>query len=207
MSYTANRLINPSTDLPYQLMDGNGTLGLAKATGTFQFSSSPVLGFKVGPNARIENCTVTIPNQSYSASFGVSTNWDLIGYFPVHDINITSQGIGRSGSGNLGNGWTSDTCGFYLNINSSTIQNADVVILEYDFFTDAVMKHGVGFFLNTSQPSGSYGSTNSNYAGSWDNLAYFLLPTNLSVKTYVPRGSFSSNVRYRRKVTIRNKLA
>jgi hypothetical protein len=208
MSYTANRLINPSVDLPYQLMDGNGTLGLAKATGTFQFSGSPVLGFKIGSGLRIENCTVTIPNSSYSASFGVSTDWNLVGYFPTSDLNITSQGIGRGGSGGLGNGWTADTCGFYLNINSSTIQNADTIILEYDFFSLGSMKHGVGFFLNTNQPSGLYGGPDGYYVGTWDNSSNvrIYLPSSLSIITYIPRGSFSNNVRYRRKVTIRNKL-
>lgn len=206
MSYIANRLINPSLDLPYQLMEDGGSLGLSKATGTFQFSSAPVLGFKFGPSIRIENCTITIPNASYSGSFGVSSNWDLVGYFPTHDLNITSQGIGRSGGSNLGNGWIADVCGFYININSSIISNANTIILEYDFFSPSQMKHGVGFYLNTDQPSGSYGGPNFNYLGTWDNQIYFYLPSSLSFVTYRPRGSFSSGIRYKRKVTIRNKL-
>lgn len=208
MSYTGNKLVNPSLELPYQLLDTIQStgfpMGLHKATGSFQFIN--VLGFKIGGGQRIENCTITIPNASYSTSFGISTNWDLVGYFPTSDINITAQGIGRSGYGDLGGGWISDVCGFYLNINQSTLLNADKVIIEYDFFTDGTMKQGVGFFQSTAQPSGQDGGPNYRYCGTWDNSLQIYLPTVLTPIAYVNRSSFSSGTRYTRKVTLINKL-
>lgn len=208
MSYTGNKLVNPSAGLPYQLLDAVQStglpMGLHKATGSFQFIN--VLGFKMSSGIRIENCTITIPNASYSASFGVSTNWDLVGYFPTSDINITAEGIGRSGSGDLGGGWIADVCGFYLNINQSTLLNADKVIVEYDFFSSSGMKHGVGFFPSTAQPAGQDGGPNYRYCGTWDNNLQIYLPTILTPIAYVNRSSFSSGTRYRRNVTLINKL-
>lgn len=208
MSYTSGKLINPSSDLPYQLLDTvkatNERMGFSKAVGSFQFID--VLGFKMGGSPRIENCTITIPNQSYSATFGVSSNWDLVGYFPVSDIDITSEGIGRSGDGDLGGGWDTDVCGFYLNISPSIILNADKIIIEYDFFTGSTNKHGVGFFPNTSQPSGVYGDTVFGYVGTWDNVSQFRLPTALTSIAYINRKSFSSGTRYTRRVTIKNNI-
>lgn len=205
MSYTGNKLINPSAELPYQLLDtvqsSGFPMGFHKATGSFQFTS--VLGFKMAYGIRIENCTITIPNASYSASFGVSTNWGLIGYFPTSDINITEQGIGRNGYGDLGNGWIADVCGFYLNIDQSILLNADRIIIEYDFFSNAGMKHGVGFFSSTSQPSGPDGDVNYGYFGTWDNQPRLSTITPIA---YVNRGSFGIGTKYTRKVTLINKL-
>jgi hypothetical protein len=214
MSYTGGKLINPSSDLPYQLLDTqqNVIKGLHKATGTFNFSydSGGIqtgfnLGFKMGPFQRIENCTITIPNQSYSVTFGINSNWDLIGYFPTSDININSQGIGRAGSGNLGNGWSADICGFYLNTPAYNVLTADRIIVEYDFFTDTQNKHGFSFYPGTTQPSGVDGDLYK-YLGTWGNSPYFRLPTDLTAIAYVNRTSFASGTRYTRKITIKNNI-
>lgn len=208
MSYTGNKLVNLSLELPYQLLDTVQStefpMGFHKATGSFQFIN--VLGFKLAGGQRIKDCTITIPNASYYGSFGVSTNWDLIRYFSTSDINITIEGIGRNGFGDLGGGWISDVCGFYLDINQSILLNADKVIVEYDFFTDGQVKHGVGFFPSTAQPSGQDGGPNYRYCGTWDNQLQIYLPTVLTPIAYVNRSSFSSGTLYRRKVTLINKI-
>ena len=213
MSYTGNKLVNPTLELPYQLLDTvqntGQPMGFHKATGLFQFIN--VIGFKMAFGNRIKNCTITIPNLSYSATFGVSSNWDLVGYFPTSDINITAEGIGRSGSNNLGGGWSSDVCGFYLNIPSQTILDAKSVIIEYEFSSPfnggGGMKHGIGFFPSTSQPTGADGGINFRYIGTWDNAAYFNLPTLLTSIAYTNRSSsFVANVTYKRKTTIKNNI-
>ena len=93
----------------------------------------------------LKNCKITFTNDSYVAEFGTNTNWNIIKYFPVHDITITEEGIGRAGTGELENGWLNDVCGFYLDIPKNILLSETDIIVDYEYTTNAKNKNGVGF--------------------------------------------------------------
>jgi hypothetical protein len=182
------------------------------------FKIPNVIGFKMGPSIRINNCRVTIPNLLYTAQFGLSSdtdnggNWDLVGYFPYHDINVSTQGglsgIGRQGANDLGGGWSVDTCGFYLKIDPELIANSHKIILEYDFYTNdlaGINKHGIGFWDNTNQPTGANGGPNYNFYGTWGGSKLAYLPNIMTVNTLSATKNFSNNVKYSRTIILENK--
>jgi len=188
----------------------------ANEVDTFKFPS--VIGFKLGPSVRINNCRISIPNLLYTAQFGLSSdtdtrgNWDMVGYFPTHDINVSTQnglsGIGRSGTNNLGGGWISDMCGFYLKIDPEIIANSHKIIVEYDFYTNTsagINKHGIGFWDSTSQPTGPNGGPNYRYFGTWEGSKYAYLPDLMTVNTLSATRNFSNNIKYSRTIILENK--
>jgi len=188
----------------------------ANEVDTFKFPS--VIGFKLGPSVRINNCRISIPNLLYTAQFGLSSdtdkvgNWDMIGYFPVSDINVSTQnglsGIGRSGTNNLGAGWIADMCGFYLKIDPEIIANSHKIIVEYDFYTNTsagINKHGIGFWDSTSQPTGLNGGPNYRYFGTWEGSKYAYLPDLMTVNTLSATRNFSNNIKYSRTIILENK--
>ena len=183
---------------------------------TFKFPN--VIGFKLGPSIRINNCRVSIPNLLYTAQFGLSSdtdnvgNWDLVGYFPFHDLNVSTQGglsgIGRQGTNELGGGWSVDSCGFYLKIDPELISNSHKIILEYDFYTNdfaGINKHGIGFWDNTNQPTGANGGINYNFYGTWEGSRLAYLPTIMTVNTLSATKNFSNNIKYSRTIILENK--
>jgi hypothetical protein len=158
------------------------------------------IGFKFGPAVRIKNATITTPAGTYS--FGVATNWDLVKYFTSHDLTITADGIGRSGSGNVGGGWEADVCGFWVDIPAASLTSADKITLDYEYIGAYTAKHGVAFWNATT----TAGGTVESYIGTWDNTPLARLPTSADLSRIVVtnQASLVSNTLCRRRVIIRN---
>jgi hypothetical protein len=188
MSYTAGKPI-PSFKYRYELMDTkissnlSGQYGFSKANGKYEFNG--FIGMTIGPYIRIKNISLNIANLSYKIN-------PIIQYFPYHDLDITEQGIGRSGYNYLGNGWASDCCGFYFDISNEIKNNLQRIIFEYEFtgtINFMYNKHGLKFYTSTDQPSGIDGGVDNNFLGTWDNGFYPNLPNNFSTikKTIINR--------------------
>jgi hypothetical protein len=158
------------------------------------------IGFKFGGAVRIKNATITTPAGTYS--FGVATNWNLVKYFTSHDLTITGNGIGRSGSGNFGGGWQHDVCGFWVDIPASSLTSADKITVDYEYIGDSPGKHGVCFWDATT----TAGGTVESYIGTWGNnpLARFPTTVDLPLIVVTNQSSLISNTLCRRRVIIRN---
>jgi hypothetical protein len=132
----------------------------------------------------------------------VATNWDLVKYFTSHDLTITADGIGRSGSGDLGGGWEADVCGFWVDIPALSLTSADKITVNYEYIGAYVAKHGVAFWNATTTAGGAVAS----YIGTWDNTPRALFPTTVDLPRIVVtnQSSLISNTLCRRRVIIRN---
>jgi PKD repeat protein len=158
------------------------------------------IGFKFGGAVRIKNATITTPAGTYT--LGVATNWALVKYFTTHDLTITTDGIGRSGSGNIGGGWEHDVCGFWVDIPASSLTSADKITVDYEYIGAYAAKHGVAFWNATTTAGGAVES----YIGTWDNTPHALFPTTVQLPRIVVtnQSSLISNTLCRRRVIIRN---
>jgi hypothetical protein len=158
------------------------------------------IGFKFAGGVRIKNARITTPAGTYT--LGVATNWNLVRYFTTHDLTITSDGIGRSGSGNVGGGWEADVCGFWVDIPGSSLTSADKITVDYEYIGAYVAKHGVAFWNATTTAGGSVES----YIGTWDNTPRALFPATVELPRIVVtnQASLVSNTLCRRRVIIRN---
>ena len=159
------------------------------------------IGFKFGSDVRIKNATIITDSATYT--IGVATNWSLVRYFTTHDLTITADGIGRLGSGDLGNGWIADTCGFWLDIPSENITSSSKITVDYELIGTYPVKHGVGFWA-TATTVGQ--GPNENYVGTWDNVHRASLPNTATLTRIIdtPVASVSSNTLCRRRVIIQN---
>lgn len=159
------------------------------------------IGFKFAGGVRIKNATITTDAATYT--LGVATNWTLVKYFASHDLTITTDGIGRSGSGDLGSGWIADTCGFWLDIPAANITSSKQITVDYELIGPSPVKHGVGFWA-TATTVGQ--GPNENYLGTWDNVHRAIVPNTASLTRIVDTAvaSVSSNTLYRRRVMIQN---
>jgi hypothetical protein len=189
-----------------QIVIADGSRGYSKFLDSPRYSALGYFGFKiggVGGSARIKNCKITLVSNNEVFEFGVNTNWDIIRYFPVHDIIIDSNGIGRSGSGNLGNGWISDVCGFYLDIPPEKLLSETDIVVDYEYTSPSLNKHGVGFW-NQVNTVNNFGL--ENWIGTWVNDPLAYLPTTVSLPktTITPQSSVSFGTFYSRRIVIRS---
>ena len=163
-------------------------------------SHSARIGFKFAGGVSIKNATITTAAGTYT--LGVATNWNLVRYFPSHDLTITSNGIGRSGSGNIGGGWQHDVCGFWVDIPASSLTGADKITVDYEYIGAYAAKHGVAFWNATT----TAGGTVKSYIGTWDNTPCAMLPTTVDLPLIIvtAQASIISNTLCRRRVIIRN---
>ena len=159
------------------------------------------IGFKFGSDVRIKNATIATDAATYT--IGVATNWSLVRYFTTHDLTITADGIGRLGSGDLGNGWIADTCGFWLDIPAANITSSKKITVDYELIGTYPVKHGVAFWA-TATTIGQ--GPNENYLGTWDNVHRAIVPNTATLTRIIdtPVASVSSNTLYRRRVIIQN---
>lgn len=158
------------------------------------------IGFKFASAVRIKNATITTSEATYT--LGVATNWTLVKYFASHDLTITADGIGRSGSGNLGNGWDADVCGFWVDITASSLTASDKITVDYEYIGAYAAKHGVAFWNATT----TAGGTVESYMGTWDNTPRFQMPTTSSLPRIIvtAQAPLISNTLCRRRVIIQN---
>ena len=158
------------------------------------------IGFKFAGGVRIKNATITTTAGTYT--LGAATNWTLVKYFTSHDLTITADGIGRSGSGNLGNGWGADVCGFWVEIPSSSLTASDKITIDYEYIGAYAAKHGVAFWNATT----TAGGTVESYMGTWDNTPRVWMPTTAELPRIVvtAQASLLSNTLCRRRVIIQN---
>jgi len=188
---------------PNNITPADGSLGNSRFLDSLNYSALGYFGFKIGPTTRIKNCKITLADNNYIAEFGTNTNWNLVKYFPAHDITINSDGIGRSGSNNLGNGWTADICGFYLDIPSEKLLSETNIIVDYEYKT-TTNKNGIGFWDQVTSVGGIQFSLDSNYIGAWDNTTYGRLPSNIPPTIVTPQSNtLRSNVLYNRRIVVR----
>jgi hypothetical protein len=158
------------------------------------------IGFKFAAAVRIKNATITTTAGTYT--LGVATNWTLVKYFASHDLTITTDGIGRSGFGNIGNGWDADVCGFWVDIPASSLTASDKITVDYEYIGAYAAKHGVAFWNATT----TAGGTVESYMGTWDNTPLVRMPTTAELPRIVvtAQASLLSNTLCRRRVIIRN---
>lgn len=158
------------------------------------------IGFKFAGGVRIKNATITTTPGTYM--LGVATDWTLVRYFTSHDLTITTDGIGRSGSGNVGGGWEHDVCGFWVDIPASSLTSADKITVDYEYIGAYAAKHGVAFWNATT----TAGGTVESYVGTWDNTPRFQMPTTSELPRIVvtAQASLISNTLCRRRVMIQN---
>ena len=187
-----------------QIVIANGSRGYSKFLDSPEYFALQYFGFKMGGSTRIRNCKITLKDNNEVFEFGINTNWDIIRYFPAHDIIIDSNGIGRSGSGNFGNGWVADVCGFYLNIPPEKLLNETEITVDYEY-TSSNNKHGVGFWNQVDFVSNF---SNENWIGTWDNVTYAHLPSNeapLAKTTLISQSAVSFGTFYSRRLVIKSK--
>ena len=158
------------------------------------------IGFKFGPAVRIKNATITTTAGTYT--LGVATNWTIVRYFATHDLTITTDGIGRSGVGNIGNGWDADVCGFWVDIPASSLTASDKITVDYEYIGAYAAKHGVSFWNATT----TSGGTVESYLGTWDNTPLVRMPTTSELPRIIvtAQASLLSNTLCRRRVIIQN---
>ena len=158
------------------------------------------IGFKFAGGVRIKNATITTTAGTYT--LGAATNWTLVKYFTSHDLTITADGIGRSGSGNLGNGWGADVCGFWVEITAFSLTSSDKITIDYEYIGAYAAKHGVAFWNATT----TAGGTVESYMGTWDNTPLVRMPITAELPRIVvtAQASLLSNTLCRRRVIIQN---
>ena len=181
----------------------NGSRGHSKFLDTglnLAASNLSRIGFKFAGGVRIKNATITTTSGTYT--LGVATNWTLVKYFASHDLTITTDGIGRSGSGNLGNGWGADVCGFWVEIPASSLTASEKITVDYEYIGAYAAKHGVAFWNATT----TAGGTVESYMGTWDNTPLVCMPTTAELPRIVvtAQASLLSNTLCRRRVIIQN---
>jgi hypothetical protein len=156
------------------------------------------IGFKFASAVRIKNATITTSSGAYT--LGVATNWNLVRYFSSHDLTITPDGIGRSGSGNIGGGWVADVCGFWVDIPASSLTSE--LSVDYEYIGAYAAKHGVAFWNSTTTAGGDVES----FIGTWDNTPRCQMPTNAELPRIIvtAQSSLISNTLLRRRVIIQN---
>lgn len=197
--------------LYHQILDSLATINPADGSqGKSRFADTGLnlasnsltrIGFKFGGGVRIKNATITLDTAAFS--IGVATSWALVKYFSTHDLTITTDGIGRSGYGDLEAGWVADTCGFWLDIPAAPLTGSSQIIVDYELTGPYPSKHGVGLWA-TSTTVGQ--GPNENYIGTWDNVPRACIPntTTLTRIADTAVASVSSNTLYRRRVIIQN---
>ena len=158
------------------------------------------IGFKFAGGVRIKNATITTTAGTYT--LGAATNWTLVKYFTSHDLTITADGIGRSGGGNLGNGWVADVCGFWVEITAFSLTASDKITIDYEYIGAYAAKHGVAFWNATT----TAGGTVESYMGTWDNTPLVRMPITAELPRIVvtAQASLLSNTLCRRRVIIQN---
>jgi hypothetical protein len=182
----------------------DGSRGNHRFLNSFNYAALPYIGFKLGPFTRIKNCKLTFTKNNYIAEFGTDTNWNIIKYFPAHDITITADGIGRSGSSNFGNGWSYDICGFYLDIPTDVLLTETEIIVDYEYTSNSQNKNGVGFWSNSQIVAGLGGSVDTQWIGTWDNTPYARLAPELTRTQITSQASISSGTLYNKRIIIRS---
>ena len=160
------------------------------------------IGFKIGPDVRIRNCRIVLNGSNIEKNFGINHGWDLIKYFNfTQNINITNDGIGRNGGGNLGSPWTNDICGFYLDISSSELDSATSITIDYEYTSSWANKQGIAFWSSITS-TGFNGNLDSNWIGTWDNTTYARLSSNINRQTIVNQSSKNNGTIYNRRTVI-----
>jgi len=157
------------------------------------------IGFMFGPAVRITNATVRTDFGVYGIGIlPQDTGFNLVRYMGG-DLNITINGIGRSGYGNLGGVWYVDACGFWMDIPPSSLTLSSQIIVYYEFFGPYTAKHGIAFWRDGE----SGGTPDNSYVGTWDQYR-----CRLPITTNVPGGggapTLKSNTPCYRRVAIQN---
>lgn len=188
-------------DGPDDINPSDGSRGKTSWDIVGGFTPLSYIGFKLGPYTRIRNGRIWSLDSTEEYVFGLNTNWDIIKYFETHDLNITSDGIGRTGTFNYGNGWQHDVVGFYLDIPSNFLTNGNIVV-DYEYTTNSNNKNTIGFWDNIVAPNGSLDFSVDKYAmGTWDsNIPRTYITSKITANTIITQKTTTTNVVYNRRM-------